>query len=94
MPDLEAKLRDLAARGEFTHLSVCTVAGPGPHTVVFSASYTPATADGTGFGRDADPVKAIEKALADDRLPTLKKLLMKNAARKVAEPADREPWEA
>lgn len=73
MPDellgLEAKIRELAARGELTHFSIVPVAGKGPNGCVWSASYCPASKWGAGFGRDADPVKAAMMAFEDMRLP-------------------------
>lgn len=75
MSDLETKIRELATRGELTHLSIVPVAGKGPNGVVWSASYSPASKWGSGFGRDADPVKAMMMAFDDVRLPKLIKKL-------------------
>ena len=63
---LETTLRDLAARGELTYVSVVPVAGKGG--IVYSATVAPASKFGHVFGRDADPVKAILKACAELKL--------------------------
>ena len=68
---LEDLLRDLAARGELTHLSIVAVAGKGPGGVVYSGSFTPAAQFGHGFSRDADPVKAIFEAVEQARIEAL-----------------------
>ena len=72
---LEDRLRILANAGELSHLSIIPTAGKGPGGVVFSASYSPASNWGHGFGRDPDPVKAIIAALEDDKFKTLMKKL-------------------
>jgi hypothetical protein len=81
---LEDLLRDLAARGEMTHLSIAAVAGKGPNGVVYSGSFCPAAQFGHGFGRDADPVKAILEAVRDKSLKKLVKQL-KDAGAKFGE---------
>jgi hypothetical protein len=63
MSTLEKTLRDLAAAGELTYLSVVPVAGDGPGNIVFSASYSPASRWGHGTGRHVDPVEAIMLAV-------------------------------
>lgn len=69
---LEAKLRELANRGELTHFSIVPVAGKGGKGgVVWAASYSPASKWGAGFGRDPDPIKAAMMAFADVRLPKM-----------------------
>ncbi len=78
---LEDLLRDLAARGELTHLSIVAVAGKGPGGVVYSGSFTPAAQFGHGFSRDADPVKAIFEAVRDKSLKRLVKILEKSGAK-------------
>ena len=78
---LEELLRHLAAVGELTHLSIAAVAGKGPHGVVYSGSFTPAAQFGHGFGRDADPVKAIFDAVRDKSLKRLVKILEQSGAR-------------
>lgn len=78
---LEELLRHLAAVGELTHLSIAAVAGKGPGGVVYSGSFTPATQFGHGFGRDADPVKAILEAVCDKSLKKLVKQLKDGGAK-------------
>lgn len=59
---LEEKLRDLAKRGEITHLSLV------PRGKVWAATYTPSGVFGRSFEEDKDPVVAIEKAIAGVKL--------------------------
>lgn len=68
---LEDTLRVLANAGELTHLSIIPRAGKGPGGTIFSASYSPASVWGAGFGEDADPVVAMLKAIGDDRFKGL-----------------------
>lgn len=68
---LEAMIRAAAKNGELTHLSVVPIAGKGPDGVVWSASYSPASKWGSGFGRHADPVEAIKLAMTDQRFKGL-----------------------
>lgn len=63
---LEEKIRDVAARGELTHLSVVPVAGG------WSASFAHASGYGTSFAQDPDPVKAMIKALGMPKLARLR----------------------
>lgn len=72
---LEETLRILANAGELTHLSVITRAGKGRLGAIFSASYSPASKWGHGFGEDPDPVNAIMKAIGDERFKDLVKKL-------------------
>jgi hypothetical protein len=65
---LDERLRDIAARGELTYLSLIPVAGKGTDGVVWSASYSPASAWGHGMARHADPVEALMLAI-DEKLP-------------------------
>jgi hypothetical protein len=53
LADLETTLRDLAARGELTHISL-TPSGKG-----WRALYAPASTFANSFAEDKDPVKAI-----------------------------------
>lgn len=76
----EAKIRELAARGELTHFSLVPVAGKGPSGIVWSASYSPASKWGSGFGRDADPIKAAMMAFDDIRLPKMVRQFSKSDA--------------
>lgn len=70
---LDKTLRDLAARGELTYLSLSPVAGKGGSgnkgNVVFAAIYSPASTFGHGRADDPDPVKAILKAIESVKLP-------------------------
>lgn len=68
MSELETKLRNLAARGELTHVSLVPVAGTGEYGVTFVAQVAPASRFGHVEGRDPDPVTALVNAL--DALPT------------------------
>jgi hypothetical protein len=54
---LEDMLRDLAARGELSYLSI--IPSPGG----FEATYSPASKFGHVFARDADPATALMLAL-------------------------------
>lgn len=72
---LEDMIRAAAKNGELTHLSVCAVAGKGPGGIVWSATYSPASKWGSGFGHDADPVNAIMQAMQDKRFGGLVKTL-------------------
>lgn len=69
--NLEDMIRAACANGDMTHLSVAPVAGKGPNNVVWSASFSPASRFGSGFGRDADPVRAMKLAMTDTRLGSL-----------------------
>jgi hypothetical protein len=63
---LDNKLRELAARGELTYLSICPRAGG------FAAVYSPASKWGHGSGSDSDPVEACIKAIDAVKLPKLR----------------------
>jgi hypothetical protein len=67
---LDERLREIAARGELTHLSLIPVAGKGtaPGGVVFSASYSPASTWGHAICTHPDPVEALMMAI-DEKLP-------------------------
>lgn len=89
MSDLENGLRRLAANGELTYLSLIPVAGKGQDGVVFHASVSPSSRFGHSDGRDADPVKALEKAIE-----SLPKGFTKAARRVVTQnPGEAEPWD-
>jgi hypothetical protein len=68
--DLESMIRDLAARGELTHLSVVpSVYMMGSKAVKgFAATFAPASNFGNTFGQDTDPVNAMKAALNDAKL--------------------------
>jgi hypothetical protein len=65
---LEDLIRHLALEGELNYLSIIPVAGKGPKDIVFSATYSAASKWGHGIARDADPVEALKKAIADHRV--------------------------
>lgn len=90
MSNLEAQIRSLAKQGELTYLSVVSVAGKGENGIVYEARIAPASTFGFAQGRDADPVNAITKALAD-----LKTLMPKRReARTAVQNGDPlEPWD-
>ena len=76
MSELETQLRRLATNGELTYLSIVPSAGKGENGVIFVAQVSPAsnykarkTWVSYSEGRDADPVKAILKAI--EGLPKL-----------------------
>jgi hypothetical protein len=73
MSKLEKRLREVAAAGELTYLSVVPVAGKGPNDLVFVATYSPASRFGNIVVRDADPAVAILDALNGD--PTREELV-------------------
>ena len=79
--NLEDMIRAAAANGEMTHLSVVPVAGKGPNNINWSASYSPATKWGVGFGRSADPVEALKLAMTDTRLGRVVTALHKTLAK-------------
>lgn len=54
---IEDKIRDLATRGEITHLSLV------PRGKGWECSYAPAGVPGISYAHDDDPVHAIEQAL-------------------------------
>jgi len=64
MSGLEERIRDLAERGNLTHISL-TPRHDGRKLLGWAASYSPATGWGQGFGLDADPVTAILTAIDD-----------------------------
>lgn len=58
---LEDRIRELAKKGELTHLSLIPRATK--EGIKFSASYCPAKKWGHSYGEDADPVEALRKAM-------------------------------
>ena len=89
MSQLEEKLRALARNGELTYLSMIPVAGIGEYGCTFVAQIAPASRFGHVEGRDADPVKALVKAL--DELP--KPFVKEKPQRKVKAASEPEPWD-
>lgn len=91
MPDLEAHLRAIAERGELTYLSVVPVAGKGFDGVTFVAQLSPASRWGHFEGRDADPVKALLKAI--DQMPKPMKKRTTEELIANSQPMEKEPWD-
>lgn len=69
---LDERLREIAARGELTYLSLVPIAGKGTGGIVWSASYSPASTWGHAMCRHADPVEALMMAI-DEKLPPERK---------------------
>ena len=72
MADLEKRIRDIAAIGNLTYVSLVPVAGKGG--IVWIARVSPANrgnGEGTSHfdGKDADPVKALHAALDGIKMP-------------------------
>lgn len=65
---IEDMIRAAATNGELTYISLCAVAGKGPNGVSWSATYSPASKWGNGFGHADDPIEAMKLALTDTRL--------------------------
>ena len=59
---IEDRIRELAKKGELTHLSLIPRIDRNG-VITFSASYAPSKKWGHSYGEDADPVTAMEKAL-------------------------------
>lgn len=67
-PSLEDAIREMAARGEITHLSLT------PRGKNWGASFSPASSMGNAFGEDKDPVEAIFQAFEEIKLRRPRKL--------------------
>jgi hypothetical protein len=76
---LEEAIRDLAKRGEITHLSLHSKHGPGP--TVWAASFSPATSMGNSYAESRDPVEALLEAFEGIKL-------RRRAPAKVDKPSD------
>lgn len=63
MSDLESKIRELAARGDITHISLTPLIGGN-----WSAVYAPASVYSVASVIDADPIKALTRALNEPKL--------------------------
>lgn len=85
MANLEDLIRNAAKEGQLTHLSVVPIAGKGPGGIAWSASFSPGSVFGTGFGAHVDPVEAIKLAMTDKRLGRLVGKLDKALAEAPAE---------
>jgi len=59
---IEDRIRELAKKGELTHLSLIPKFNP-RGSDYWQAVYSPAKKWGHSYGEDADPVAALEKAL-------------------------------
>lgn len=68
--NLEALIRDLAKRGELTHLSLSPrMIERGQKKVAgWGAIFAPASNFGNTFGEDTDPVEALKSAINDAKL--------------------------
>lgn len=73
MSDLEELIRDVAQRGELTHLSLTPrrmeiEEGSNKFVHGWSATLAPSSSTGNTFGFDPDPVKALKTAIEEARL--------------------------
>jgi len=59
---LEARIRELAKKGELVHLSLIPRTGR-DGVITWSATYSPARKWGHAYGESSDPVDAMLKAL-------------------------------
>lgn len=64
MASLEDTIRDLAARGEISHISLV----PSQNGKLFRASFAPCSVFGVVFAEDVDPVKALVKACTEAKI--------------------------
>lgn len=62
--ELESKIRELADRGDLSHISIATSQGGKQ----WRASFTPTSVFGISFAEDPDPVKALLLALTTVKL--------------------------
>lgn len=82
MSNLEDMIRDLAKRGELSHVSVA-LNGSGTQ---WRASFAPCSVFGVTFAEDKDPVKALTLAMEGTKLK--RRAPSKRNAEKVDEVAD------
>lgn len=71
MSDLEDLIRDVAARGELTHLSLAPrkiERGENKFVNGWSATFAPASVMGNTFAEDVDPVVALKQCIEDAKL--------------------------
>lgn len=71
MSDLEDLIRDVAARGELTHLSLAPrkiEQGENKFVNGWGATFAPASVMGNTFGESTDPVEALKSAITDAKL--------------------------
>lgn len=64
MPSLEETIREIAARGDMSHISLV----PSQKGNLWRASFTPCSVFGISFAEDADPVKALQLAMTSTKL--------------------------
>lgn len=74
-PTFEEVIRACVANGELNHLSVDAVSGPTQSSVLWKATYTPASKFSHGWATHADPIEAMRLAILDDRQVELVKAL-------------------
>lgn len=91
MKNLEDMIRDVAKRGDMTHLSLVPVAGKGPGNIAWAATFAPAARFGLGRGHHVDPVEAMKLAMTDTRVkgvvPNIRKTLEKSESPRAKEAA-------
>lgn len=71
MSDLEELIRDVAKRGELTHLSLSPrriEVGENKFINGWGASFSPASNTGNLFAEDTDPIKALVGAIEEAKL--------------------------
>lgn len=64
MSELEQAIRDLAARGEISHISL----SPSQNGTLWRGSYAMCSTFGVSFAEDKDPVVALTQAMTTARL--------------------------
>jgi hypothetical protein len=89
-PLLDDVLRNLAASGDCTYVSLVPKAGPGG--IVWSASFSPASKFGTGFAEDADIVQAVLKAVESTRSHKLARTVERSQGRWSRKPSAARRW--
>ena len=71
MAELEDTIRDLASRGEITHLSLTPrqiAAGPNKTVPGWAATFSPASSYGNIFAESTDPIDALLQAVRGAKL--------------------------
>lgn len=64
MSELEAKIRELATRGEISHISL----SPSRNGTMWRGSYAMCSTFGVSFAEDPDPVKALLLSMTTAKL--------------------------
>lgn len=67
MPDLDQTIRDLAARGEISHISL-TARHEGTKQIGWHASFSPAGTYGVTTAEGSDPIEVLIAALTSAKL--------------------------